>query len=90
MYINNLCDFWDAVRRKRPEKWRTNSRLILHDNAPAHRPVLVEDFLVKNKVITPEHLPYSPDLAPAHFYLFPLTKISINPYPANVEKMVSS
>jgi transposase len=32
---------------------------------------LVKDFLTKNNVTTLEHPPYSPDLAPADFYLFP-------------------
>ena len=59
------------VRRKLPEKWRTNSWFLLHDNAPAHRPVLVKDFLAKNNMTTMQHLPYSPDPAPVHFYLFP-------------------
>ena len=57
----------DAVRTKRPEKWRTNSWLLLHDNAPAHRPVLVKVFLTKSIVTTPEHPPSSPDQTPADF-----------------------
>jgi len=32
---------------------------------------LVKDFSTTNNVTAPEHLPYSPDLAPADFYLFP-------------------
>jgi transposase len=59
----------NAVRRKRPEKWRINSWFLLHDNAPAHRSVLVTDFLAKNNVTTLEHPLYSPNLAPADFYL---------------------
>ena len=35
----------DAVRRKSSEKWRTNGWFLLHDNAPAHRPVFVKDLL---------------------------------------------
>jgi len=50
----------DAVRRKRLEKWRTNSSFLLHDNAPAHRTVLGNDFLAKNNVVTLEHPLYSP------------------------------
>jgi hypothetical protein len=37
MYINMLRRLEDAVRKKRPEKWRTNSWFLLYDNAPAHR-----------------------------------------------------
>jgi hypothetical protein len=36
-----------TFRIKRPEKWRTNSWFLLHDNAPAHRLTLVKDFLAK-------------------------------------------
>jgi hypothetical protein len=32
---------------------------------------LVKEFLTKNSVTTLEHPPYSPDFAPADFYLFP-------------------
>jgi hypothetical protein len=44
----------------RLEKWRTNSWFLLHDSAPAHRSVLVNDFLAKNNVTTLEHPLYSP------------------------------
>jgi histone-lysine N-methyltransferase SETMAR len=70
MYIDMFRRLWDAVRRKRPEKWRTSSWFLLHDNAPAHRSV-GQDFLTKNNVTTLEHPPYSPKLAAADFYLFP-------------------
>jgi len=50
MYSDVLRRLRGAVRRKRPGKWRTNSRFILHDNAPAHRSVL--DYLAKNNVTT--------------------------------------
>jgi len=33
-----------ATRKKHPEKWRTNGWFRLHENAPAHRSVLVETF----------------------------------------------
>jgi len=39
--------------------------------------VLVKDFLTKNDVTTLEHTPYSPDLAPADFYLFPELKSAL-------------
>ena len=55
MYIDILRRLRDAVRRKRPEKWRTDSWFLLHDNAPAHRSVLVKDFLAKNSVTTSQH-----------------------------------
>jgi histone-lysine N-methyltransferase SETMAR len=70
MYVDMLRRLWDAIRRKRPEKRRTSSRFLLHDNAPAHRSV-GQDFLAKNNVTTLEHPPCSPNLAAEDFYLFP-------------------
>jgi hypothetical protein len=64
----------DVVRRKLPEKSRTNSWFLLHENAPEHRSVLVMHFLAKNNVTTLKYTPYSPYLAPADFHLFPRLK----------------
>jgi len=74
MYNDIFHPLRDAVRRKHPQKWRTNSWFLLHDNAPAHRSVLVKAFLAKNNVTTLEHPLYPPDLAPVDFYLFLLLK----------------
>jgi len=71
MYIDILRRLRDAVRRKHSKKLRTNSWFLLHDNAPAHRSVLVMDYLAKNYVTALEHTPYSNDLLPVDFYLFP-------------------
>jgi len=46
----------NAVRRKHPEKRRTNGWFLFHNNAPAHQSILVNDFLAKNNVTTLEHL----------------------------------
>jgi len=67
----------DAVRRKRFEKCRTSSWLLLHDHAPAHRPVLIKDFLAKNHMTTLEYPPYSIDLTAAESYLFPRLKSAL-------------
>jgi hypothetical protein len=66
----------DEVRRKRLEKWRTNSWFLLHDHAPTHRSVLVKDFLAKLIVITGSCF-ITPDLAAADFYLFPRLKSAL-------------
>jgi hypothetical protein len=67
----------DAVRRKRPENWTTSSWFLLQDNAPAHWSVFVKDFSPKNYLTTLENLLYSPDLAPADFYLLPRLKSAL-------------
>ena len=70
MYIDILHRLRDAVRKKRPEKWRTNSCFLLHDNAPTHRSVLVKYFLRKSNVTTAEHAPYTHGLTAADFKQF--------------------
>jgi len=74
MYIDILRRLVDAIRKKRPEEWRNINWFLFHDNAPAHRSVLVKDFLAKISVTTLEHSPYFPDLDPVDFYLFPRIK----------------
>jgi hypothetical protein len=59
------------------KKWRNNSWFLLNDNAPAHRSVLVKDFLAENNVTTPEHPPYYPGVAPPDTYLFPWLKSAL-------------
>jgi hypothetical protein len=70
MHIDILRRLRDAVRNKCLKKWKTDSWFLLHDNAPAHRSVLVKNFLANDNVTTLEHPQYSPDLAPINFYLF--------------------
>jgi len=49
--------------------------LILHyDNATSHKANIVNEYLSKNKVKILSHPPYSPDLAPCDFFLFPKIK----------------
>jgi len=61
-----------TVRRKRHEKWRTNScfaftAMLQHTGR----------FWSKNSVTALEDTPYSPDLAPAAFYLFSRLKLAL-------------
>jgi len=64
----------DAVRRHRPEKWRSGNWILHHDNGPAHRPVTTNEFLAKHNIPSFPQPPYSPDLAPCGFFLFPQLK----------------
>ena len=41
------------------------------DNAPVHNSILVADYLTKMGIKTVPHPPYSQDLAPSDFLLFP-------------------
>ena len=55
-----------AVREKRRELWQDKSWLLHHDRAPAHIALSIWQFLA-----VLEQPPYSPDLAPRDFFLFP-------------------
>ena len=64
------------VPRKRPEKW-TNSFLLHHDNALCCTSLLVWQFLSNKNITVCPHPPYSPDLAPCDFWLFPKVKMTM-------------
>jgi len=75
--LNVLKHLRTAVRRKSPEAWANNTWMLHHDNAPAHTSLLIREFLMKHETTVVPQLPYSPDLAPADFFLFPKLKSSI-------------
>ena len=51
---------------------RTGKIHLLHDNSSSHKTQLVLDYLAENRIKVLPHPPYSPDLAPCDFWLFPL------------------
>ena len=51
--------------------------MLLHDNASAHSAIRVRQFLAQMMVAVLDHPPYTPDLAPADFFLFPRLKAAI-------------
>lgn len=57
------------VRKEIRASWKLH-----HDNAPAHTAFVVTAYLTKIGVTTFPQPPYSPDLAPADFFLFPRLK----------------
>jgi hypothetical protein len=61
------------IRRVRPEFHNSNEWFLLHDNVPAHTAGVVR-FLAKRQVTVLHDPSYSPDLAPADFFLFPKLK----------------
>ena len=62
------------IHRVRPEMHRTGQWMLLHDNAPAHCAIRVHQFMAQRGVPVLNHPPYSPDLVPADFFLFPRLK----------------
>ena len=59
--------------KKRPSKGWSGVHL-LHDNASPHKCEVVKSFLASEKMKVLNHPPYSPDLSPCDFFLFPRLK----------------
>ena len=77
-YIETLKKLRERVRKKRTNLWSNNSWLLhQNNNAPAHNALSVKQFLAEKCITGLEHPPYSPDLAPCDFYLFPKLKSAL-------------
>ena len=61
-------------RRNRPALFKSGQWHFHQDNAPVHNSILATDYLTKMGIKTVPHPPYSPDLAPCDFWLFPKFK----------------
>ncbi|UYV79244.1 hypothetical protein LAZ67_17001721 [Cordylochernes scorpioides] len=73
-YLQVMRNLREAIRQKRPDLWENKNWLLHHDNAPAHTSLLVRDILAKNNTLMMPQPPYSPDLPPCDFFLFPKLK----------------
>ncbi|CAF1549287.1 unnamed protein product [Adineta ricciae] len=73
-YVNHcLPQLFEAVSQRRKKSALRN--LILHDdNARPHRAWTTTEFLTQNSVESYQNPPYSPDLSPCDFFLFPRLK----------------
>ncbi|UYV77667.1 hypothetical protein LAZ67_15001855 [Cordylochernes scorpioides] len=67
----------EAVRLKRPERWQNNDWILHVGNARPHTAHVVLQFLAKHSTIQIPHPPYSPDLAPNDFFLYPKLKMNL-------------
>lgn len=76
-YLTVLQRLLARIARIRPEYKEPGSWSLLHDNAPSHRSILIRQFLAQKQVTVLDHPPYSPDLAPCDFFLFPKLKIPL-------------
>jgi transposase len=71
-YLEVLKRLRENVRRKIPQLWRNNSWFLHHDNVPAHASLLIHAFLANTNTAVLPQPSYTPDLAPADFFLYPL------------------
>ena len=70
-YSSLLVQVKDILKEKRQRRGKVTKRvLFLHDNAPAHRALATQMKMVYLDFQC-HHPPYSPDLAPSDYHLFP-------------------
>ena len=72
-YSNQLKNLREAIKERRRGKIRKGI-LLLHDNAPAHTSRKAAETARECGYEILSHPPYSPDLAPSDFFLFPKLK----------------
>lgn len=93
-YVGVLDRLFKRMGRVRSDLWMSRSFFLLHDNAPAHSAKIVTEFLAKKNVQVLRHPPYSPDLSPPDYFLFPKLKIDLkgNHYGSisDIQKAVTS
>jgi len=77
LYQEILARLRDAVRRRRPEMWESQTWMLHHDNAPTHESLLISSYLPKCHISVVPHPTSSPELAPAEFFLFPKFKTTL-------------
>lgn len=75
-YADLLGRFDPQLKKKRPHLAKKKI-LFHHDNAPAHTSAVVTVKLSELRYEILPHPPYSPDLAPCDFFLFPNLKKSL-------------
>jgi len=80
----------ENVQRRRPKLWQEQTWLLHHDNAPSHTSILTQQFLAKNKMAVIPHPPYSPDLAPCDFFLFPKMKLKLKGRPFDTTEEIQA
>ena len=73
-FVEVLREFRKRFHQKRPALFKLGQWHFPQDNAPVHNSIVVTDYLTNMGIKTVPHPPYSPDLAPCDFWLFPKLK----------------
>ena len=70
-YVDVLREFRKRFRWKRQALFKSGQWYFNQGSAPVHKSIVVTDYLIKIGINTVHQPPYSPDLAPCDFCLFP-------------------
>ena len=73
-YVEVLREFRERFCWKRPVLFKSGQWHFYQDNAPVYNSILVTDYLIKMGIKIVPQPPYSPDLPPCDFWLFPKLK----------------
>ena len=66
-----------------------NTQFLHHDNVPSDTSFTMREFLAQHNITFP-HPPYSPDLAPCDFFLFPKLKTHLKEHHFGTVKKVQA
>ena len=70
-YVEVFREFRKRFHQKRPAIFKSGQWHFHQEKAPVHNSILVTDYLSKMDIKTVSLPPYSPDLTPCDFWLFP-------------------
>lgn len=70
-FLSIMRHFREAIRKKRPEFQKDDSRVSHHSNASSHTALDRRDYFVKNPIHIVPQSPNSPNLALCDFCTFP-------------------
>ena len=77
----NAAWYRDKCLKSAFNNWKKSHRkcgyekiILHHDNAPTHKSAITGQYLKEKKIKILKHPPYSPDLSPCDFWLFPTVK----------------
>lgn len=76
-YLEVLNPFMARVCRDHTRYRQQDSWSFLHGNTLAHTLIIVRMFLNSKGVVVMNHSPYSPDLSPCDYFLFPNLKLHV-------------
>jgi hypothetical protein len=72
-----LGSVMEFARRSEQKNWTWAALLLHHDNDSAYTCLRTTEFVTNNDIVIVPQPPYSPDLAPRDFALFPKLKMKL-------------
>ncbi|XP_060603854.1 histone-lysine N-methyltransferase SETMAR-like [Ruditapes philippinarum] len=73
-YRDKILKRVNAFYENRRPRTGLRGLYLIHDNASSHKCDIVQRFIEEEKIVQVKHPPYSPDLSPCDFFLFPEVK----------------